>query len=80
MASIVSEGANFRKTDFACGEFCDEPMAQVHPEPTVSNGGFRAVNASLAHSETISGLSTRSEPVKTKWPDIFFKVKVHVPL
>src|ERR1700728_1559002 len=45
MASIVSEGANFRKTDFAFGEFCDQPMAQVHPEPTVSNGGFLTVNA-----------------------------------
>jgi hypothetical protein len=55
-------------------------MAQIHPEPTVSNGGFRAVNASLAHSETIIGLFTRSEPVKIKWPDVFFKVTVHVPL
>jgi hypothetical protein len=25
MASIVSEGTNFRKTDFASGEFCDQP-------------------------------------------------------
>jgi hypothetical protein len=38
MDSIVSEGTNFLKTDFASGEFCDQRMAQVDPQATVANG------------------------------------------
>jgi hypothetical protein len=33
MASIVKERMNFRKTGYASDEFCDQPMAQVDPQP-----------------------------------------------